>query len=149
MSVMPNEMVSLALAPIWKPTLLNEPSSRLRPPKVVVLEIRVSSPTLAVNSCCRETRSASLLSPFADCRASSRRRCSRLVDSCIAPSAVCAIDTPLLALAIATFKPLTWLPRRLAICMPAASSLALLIFRPEDRRFIELLRASEALFRFF
>ena len=38
---------------------------------------------------------------------------------------------------------------RLEICRPAASSLALLIFRPEDRRDIEVDRASEARFRFF
>src|SRR5690606_9352136 len=51
-----------------------------------------------------------------------------------APSAVWASEIPSLALRIATFMPRTWVFMRSAIARPAASSLALLTRRPEDRR---------------
>ena len=142
-------MVSLALAPTWKLVVPKEPSNRLRPPKVVVSAIRVSSVVSAAYSDCREARSSALLEPLADWRASSRMRCRMLVDSCMAPSAVWAMEMPSLAFLVATFRPLIWLVRRLEICRPAASSLALLIFRPLDRRCMVVDRASEARFRFF
>src|SRR5690606_41825385 len=56
------------------------------------------------------------------------------VDSWRAPSAVWAIEIPSLAFFTATFRPLIWLVRRLEICRPAASSLALLMREPEARR---------------
>jgi hypothetical protein len=55
-----------------------------------------------------------------------------------APSAVCDIEIASLALRIATFMPLTWAFMRSAIARPAASSLALLTRRPDDRRCIEV-----------
>jgi hypothetical protein len=57
-----------------------------------------------------------------------------------APSAVCAIEIASLALRVATFMPRTWAFMRSAIARPAASSLALLTRRPEDRRCIEVAR---------
>src|SRR5690606_29928400 len=74
-------------------------------------------------------------------------RCRMLVPSCIAPSAVCASEIPSLALRAATLRPLIWLVSLLLICRPAASSLALLIRRPEDRRCSEVPRAPCDLFR--
>src|SRR5690606_8430443 len=133
-SLRPKETVSLALEPIWKLVLPMEPSSSFLPPKAVVSAIRVSSPDSAENSCCSAERSFSLLEPLAACRARSRMRCMMLVDSCIAPSAVWAMEIPSLAFLTATFRPLIWLVRRLEICRPAASSLALLILEPEARR---------------
>jgi hypothetical protein len=46
---------------------------------------------------------------------------------------------PSLALRAATFRPRTWVFMRSAIARPAASSLALLTRRPEDRRCIAVL----------
>ncbi|CSB42417.1 Uncharacterised protein [Vibrio cholerae] len=60
-----------------------------------------------------------------------------LVVSFIAPSAVCAIEIPSLALRTATPKPRLCTFKRLEICRPAASSFALLILYPEDRRSID------------
>src|SRR5690554_2983573 len=51
-----------------------------------------------------------------------------------APSAVCARAIPSPALRTATFKPLICEVKRVEIAIPAASSLALLIRRPEDKR---------------
>src|SRR5690606_19468896 len=68
-------------------------------------------------------------------------RCRMVVDSPMAASAVCAMEIPSLAFFTATPRPLIWLVRRLAICMPAASSLALLIREPEDRRSSEVDKA--------
>ena len=45
---------------------------------------------------------------------------------------------PSLALRMATFMPRTWVFMRSAMARPAASSLALLTRRPEDRRCIEV-----------
>src|SRR3546814_3976348 len=64
----------------------------------------------------------------------SRTRCRLLVSSCSADSAVCDSDTPSLALRTAWLRPLIWVVNRVAIARPAASSLALLMRRPEDRR---------------
>src|SRR5262245_30669701 len=51
-----------------------------------------------------------------------------------APSAVCASDTPSLALRIATLMPRICAFMRSAIARPAASSFDELTRRPEDRR---------------
>ncbi|MNN65610.1 hypothetical protein D3C81_1811230 [compost metagenome] len=52
-----------------------------------------------------------------------------------------------MALRTATFRPLIWLVIRLEICRPAASSLALLMRLPVDRRCSEVLSALDELFR--
>jgi len=51
-----------------------------------------------------------------------------------APSAVCASEMPSLALRAAWLRPLICDVNRSAIARPAASSAALLMRRPEDRR---------------
>ncbi|GGX98444.1 hypothetical protein GCM10007386_31690 [Pseudoduganella dura] len=58
-----------------------------------------------------------------------------------APSAVCAIDTPSLALRVACVMPRIWEFMRSEIARPAASSFALLMRRPDDRRCREVDRA--------
>ena len=144
---MVNEIVSLALAPIWKFLVPNSPLSNLLLPKEVVSAIRVNSLCKADNSFCIAPRSAAELEPLADCNDKSRIRCKILVDSFIAPSAVCAIEIPSLALRIATPIPLIWLDIRFDICKPAASSLALLMRMPVDKRSIDVERLLFALFK--
>ena len=104
--------------------------------------MRVNSVCNAVTSFCSASRSSALLEPLADCNAKSRIRCNILVDSCIAPSAVCAIEIPSLAFRCATAKPLICEVKRLDICKPAASSLALLIRIPDDKRCIDVAKPS-------
>ncbi len=57
----------------------------------------------------------------------------------MAPSAVCASEMPSLALRAAMFRPRIWLVKRSEMARPAASSLALLMRRPDDRRWMEVL----------
>ena len=103
-------------------------------PKVVVSAIRVSSCCSCATSSCRAARSSPALEPLADWMASSRIRCRILVDSCSAPSAVCARDIPSFALRTAWFNPRICEVRRSEIARPAASSRAELILKPEDKR---------------
>ena len=76
---------------------------------------------------------------LADCTASSRTRCRMLPEEAKAPSAVCASEMPSLALRTAWFKPRICEVKRSEMAKPAASSLALLMRKPEDRRWIEVL----------
>ena len=69
-------------------------------------------------------------------------RCKMLVDSLIAPSAVCAIEIPSLALRCATPRPFICDVKRFEICRPAASSFALLMRIPDDRRSIDVAKPS-------
>src|SRR5690606_42063942 len=63
-------------------------------------------------------------------------RC-RLPDTVARPaSAVCASEMPSLALRAAWFMPRIWVVKRSEMARPAASSLALLMRRPEDRRWM-------------
>jgi hypothetical protein len=57
----------------------------------------------------------------------------------IAPSAVCAKEMASLALRVATLMPRVCAVMRSLMARPAASSLALLRRRPEDRRCMETL----------
>ncbi|CPM84546.1 Uncharacterised protein [Bordetella pertussis] len=76
-------------------------------------------------------------------------RCRLLLISFSAPSVVWAIEMPSLALRAAWVRPLTLAVKRLAMAWPAASSLALLMRRPDDRRSMALPRADWDLFRLF
>jgi hypothetical protein len=58
------------------------------------------------------------------------------------------MEIPSLAFLAAWFNPLTWEDIRLAMDRPAASSLALLMRRPDDSRFMELESVLVVLFRF-
>jgi len=60
--------------------------------------------------------------------------------STIAPSAVWASEMPSFALRTATSRPRIWVLKRSEIARPAASSLALLMRRPEDRRWMVVAR---------
>ena len=62
--------------------------------------------------------------PSADWVARSFMRVRMLVTSSSAPSAVCIIEIEFWVLRIATAMPLVWAFRRVAICRPAASSMA-------------------------
>lgn len=55
----------------------------------------------------------------------------------MAPSATWASEMPSLALRAAWFKPRIWLVNRSEIARPAASSLALLMRRPDERRWMD------------
>src|SRR5690349_12755633 len=128
------EMVSPTLAPTWKAAVPNEPSSTWRPLKVVCCEMRVTSARRCCTSASSAARSFSELVALADCTASSRMRCRLLVTSSSADSVVCDSEIPSLALRTAWFRPLICVVKRVAIARPAASSLALLMRMPEDRR---------------
>jgi len=82
------------------------------------------------------------------CTDSSRMRCRLSFTWSSAPSVVCAREMPSLALLLACDRPVICEVMRLAIAWPAASSDALLIFRPDDRRSIEVLRLFSEEFRF-
>ncbi len=130
--------VSPALAPTWKATAVNEPSSSLVPLKLVCSDTRWISAFSWVTSAFSASRSVWLLVPFEACTASSRIRWRLLPTSASAPSAVCASEMPSLALRAAWLTPRIWLVKRSEMARPAASSLALLIRRPELRRCSEV-----------
>jgi hypothetical protein len=124
-------------APMWNVFGVAE-ARTAKPLKRVFWMVREDSAASCWNSASRLARSASLLVPLADCTASSRIRCiiSPILPS--APSATWPNEMPSLALRMATFMPLIWDCIRSAMAMPAASSLALLTRKPEDRRWIEV-----------
>ena len=86
-------------------------------------------------------RSDEELVPLAACTDKSRMRCKLSEIWLNAPSAVCAMEMPSLALRAACMLPLICEDMREEIAKPAASSLALLMRRPEDRRCNEVARA--------
>src|SRR6202000_2872607 len=65
-------------------------------------------------------------------------RCSELLTCDSAPSAVCDIEMPSLALRIATFMPRVCAFMRSAMARPAASSLAEFTRMPDDSRCMEV-----------
>jgi hypothetical protein len=132
------EMVSLALEPTWKASVPKVPSSSLRPPKVVVSAMRLISCCSCETSACSAARSVPDWLPLADWIDSSRMRCSSSPVSASAPSAVCDSEMPSLALRTAWFRPRICEVKRLLMASPAASSLALLMRRPEDSRCSEV-----------
>src|SRR5690606_25677296 len=138
---------SKAAEPTWKLCEPNEPSSSLRPPNAVVSAIRLTSWISWLTSCCSAARSVAPLEPLADWIASSRIRFMALVESSSAPSAVCDTEIPSLALRTAWFRPRICEVNLLAMARPAASSLALLMRRPEDRRCSEVAKEPCDLFR--
>jgi hypothetical protein len=79
-------------------------------------------------------RSEAELVALADWIASSRIRWRMSLDCDRAPSAVWASEMPSLAFRAAWLRPLIWDVIRSAMDRPAASSLALLMRRPEDKR---------------
>src|SRR5450830_1705694 len=130
----------LALAPTWKLAVPMVPSSSAWPLNEVVVAMRFSSEPSWPTSVCSAWRSLAELVAFDDCTASSRIRCRMSPELDSAPSAVCASETPSLALRVAWLMPRICDVIRSEIARPAASSLALLMRRPEDRRCSEVLR---------
>src|ERR1035437_9421878 len=135
------EIVWPWLAPTWNCAELKLPSITFRPLKEVWVATRSISEASCETSCCRAARSEELLVALADCTANSRMRCRLSLTAPRAPSAVCASEMPSLALRAAWVIPLICDVMRLAIAIPAAPSLALLMRRPEDRRCREVVNA--------
>ena len=127
-------IVSPWFAPTWNAWLVNEPLSSLVPLNEVSLETRSISAFSCWASAFSAARSVAELVALRDCTASSRMRCRLLPISPIAPSAVCDSEMPSLALRAAWSMPRIWVVKRSEMARPAASSLALLMRRPEDRR---------------
>ncbi|MNI44073.1 hypothetical protein D3C73_984250 [compost metagenome] len=125
-----------AFAPTWNSWLENEPSSSLVPLNSDCLATRSISDFSWVTSACSASRSLSELVALDDCTDSSRMRCRLLPISDSEPSATWASEIPSLALRMATSVPRIWVPKRSEIARPAASSLALLMREPEDRRWM-------------
>ena len=72
--------------------------------------------------------------------ASSRIRCKLLDVLPSAPSATCAREMPSFALRAAWFRPRICEVMRSVMAKPAASSLALLMRKPDDRRCIDVVK---------
>ena len=130
-------MVWPSFAPTW---IFMEPSfaSTFTPLNWVWPDTRSISSRRDLISSWIESRSDWELVPVVAWTVSSRTRCKLLLISDSAPSVVCATEIPSLALRAAWVRPLMLEVKRLAIAWPAASSFALLIRKPEDRRSIEL-----------
>ena len=141
-------MLSPSLAPTWIFISLFS-ASTFTPLNWVWSETRSISSRRWVISAWIEDRSLSELVPLVACTANSRTRCRLLLISFSAPSVVCATEIPSFALRDAWVRPLILAVKRLAIAWPAASSFALLMRRPEDRRSIAELREDWDLFRLF
>src|SRR3989344_4615599 len=116
-------------------TLASERSNTSMPLNCVVRPVRSISCASRVTSAWMAWRSDALLVSLAACTASSRMRCRLAVTLCSAPSAVCMSETPSLALRTAWLSPRICEVNRSEIARPAASSLALLMRKPEDRRY--------------
>ena len=125
-----------ALAPTWNSWLEKVPSSSLVPLKSDCLATRSISETSWVTSACSALRSLAELVALEACTDSSRTRCRLLPISVSEPSATWASEMPSLALRMATSVPRICVPKRSEIARPAASSLALLMREPEDRRWM-------------
>lgn len=123
-----------ASAPTWKACPRKLPSSS----RVPLNSVCVATLSISRFSCCASASSAArspgLLVALTACTASSRIRCRLLPTSANAPSAVCASEIPSLALRTATFRPRICVLKRSEIARPAASSLALLMRSPDERR---------------
>ena len=138
MEVIATTSLDVPLAPTWKFCAVKVPSSSLMPLKAEVLATRSFSTNSAVASLVSETRSEALLVALADCTASSRIRCRLLEIWAKSPSAVCASEMPSLALRWAWLVPRICEVNRSEIARPAASSLALLMRRPDDSRAMDV-----------
>ena len=120
--------------PTWKLTVLDEPSSSLMPLNSVERPMRLTSPMRLWNSSSSVSLSALLTEPLLDWMASSRRRVRIELTSLSAPSAVCTKEMPSLALRLACSSERTCERRRSEMARPAASSAAVEMRKPVDKR---------------
>ena len=129
-------IVWLALAPTWKTWRSEGAVEQFQAVELgVCAAMRLISAISCLTSACRAARSEALLVALADWTASSRIRCRvQWPFAPSAPSPVCASEMPSLALRVAWLRPRIWVVKRSEMPRPAASSLALLMRRPEDRR---------------
>src|SRR5882757_2691813 len=128
------EIVLPTFAPTWKVVTPLLPSRTFVPLNEVCAAIRVISAICCCTSLSRAARSAALFEPFADWTASVRMLCNASVKVDSAPPAVCASDTASFALLTAWFVPLICVVNCPLIARPAASSAALLMRKPDDKR---------------
>ena len=135
-------------APIWNCLPVKEPSMTFMPLKVVFTAMRLISATSWRASAVMLPRSEPVLVSLADWTASSRIRCSMFDTSTCALSVVSSMFLPSDALRMAWLMPMTCAVIFSAMAMPAASSLAALIRRPEESRVIAALKSSVTLAMF-
>src|SRR3954470_13029781 len=133
-------MVSPALAPTWKVTLV-PPLRRLMPLNWGGLTMRPTSAESWVISAVMAARSAVERVPLLYWTASSRTRCRMEWTSLRAPSPVCTMLTPSRAFWWAWARPLIWARIFSEMARPAASSAARLMRRPLDSFSMDLLMA--------
>ena len=114
-----------------------EPSSNFTSLNRVFSAILSISARSALISNWALSRSVPVYTPLSIWIASSRILRTMLVISVIALSAVWTRDTPSLEFRMAIFMPRCWLSILLATAKPAASSAALLMRCPDDRRSID------------
>ena len=138
----------VVLAPIWKVSVVASAPMMCLPLKVVPPSTRVISACNCANSLFSESLSELELVALRACTASSRMRCRLSPTFESEPSAVCASEMPSFALRMATFMPRTCAFMRSAMARPAASSLAELTRKPDDRRCIEVASDDCDAFRF-
>src|SRR5471032_723809 len=141
-------MVWPTFAPIWKLTLPAEPSSTFLPLYVVCDATRFTSATCCATSCCSAAWSLADSEPLDACTASWRMVCRLDVIWARPLDAVWIIETPSFAFETPWFKPLICVCIRFEIARPAASSAALLIRLPDDRRVMACDSALCEVFRF-
>ena len=115
----------------------------------VLVAIRSISARSSLYSAFTEARSVSERVPFAACTANSRERCRMSLIPSSPPSAVCISEMPSLMPRVTVVLARTLDSMRLAIACPAASSLALLIRRPEESRSIAVFKLACVFLRLF
>src|SRR5471032_3284054 len=141
-------MVWPTFAPIWKLTLPAEPSSTFLPLYVVCDARRFTSATCCATSCCSAAWLLADSEPPAAWLASERIVCRLAVIWLRPVLAVCTIDVPSFAFETPWFRPLIAVCSVVEMARPAASSAALLMRLPDDRRVIACESALPELFRF-
>ena len=127
-------MVSPAMVPVWITTFCAEPSNNLMLLWFVLVAISSICNFSWATSSWIDERSTSVVVPVAACTDSSRIRAKMSLTPLKAPSAVCVIEIASLVFWIALAIPRICDVMRFEIARPAASSLALLILDPVERR---------------
>jgi len=120
--------------PMWKLTDVELPLSSLTPLNSVDRPMRSISSTRLRNSSLSVVLSWPETVPLAACTDSSRRRVRIELTSLSAPSVVCTMEMPSLALRLACSSERTCERRRSEIARPAASSAAVAMRRPVASR---------------
>ena len=139
--LLPSMLIRSVWPPKWIDTLA-ELSSILMPLKSVASAIRVISLAISLNSLSIITRWAEEYEPVAACSANCCIRTIRSSTVCRAPSMVCSRLTPSIAFRCPCSN--TAMSARISsrTAIPAASSLALLMRKPDDSLSTDVAKAS-------